>query len=93
MSFYPVYYVLVSFVILFIDVLTLAMTARAILSWFFEGDGVIIRFLYVFTEPAIMPLRKLFYKMNWFQDSPLDMSYGATYIVLAIIQLILRYSL
>ena len=64
MPLYPVYYVLVSFVVLFIDVLTLAMLVRAILSWFFDGDGVIIGFLYVFTEPAIMPLRKLFYKLN-----------------------------
>ena len=93
MSLYPVYYVLVSFVVLFIDVLTLAMLVRAILSWFFDGDGVIIRFLYVFTEPAIMPLRKLFYKMNWFQDSPIDISYGMTCILLTLIQLLLRSSL
>ena len=93
MPFYPVCYVLVSFVVIFIDVLSLAMLVRAILSWFFDGDGVIIRFLYVFTEPAIMPLRKLFYKMNWFQDSPIDISYGATCIVLALLQLLLRSSL
>ncbi len=68
------------------------MALRAILSWFFDGDGKFIRFLYVFTEPAIMPMRKLFYKMNWFQDVPIDMSFSATYIVLMLIQLILSFA-
>ena len=93
MSLYPVIYVFVSFTIIFIDLLMLAMTVRAILSWFYDGDGVFIRFLYVFTEPAIMPLRKLFYKMNWFQDVPIDVSYGSTYIVLMLIQLLLGFAL
>ena len=93
MSLYPVYYVLVTFTLIFIEVLTLAMTVRAILSWFYDGDGVFVRFLYVFTEPAIMPLRKLFYRMNWFQDIPIDVSYGATYIVLMIVQILLSGSI
>ena len=93
MSLYPVYYVLVTFTLVFIEVLTLAMTVRAILSWFYDGDGVFVRFLYVFTEPAIMPLRKLFYRMNWFQDIPIDVSYGATYIVLMIVQILLSGSI
>lgn len=93
MSLYPVIYVLVSFTIIFIDLLMLAMSVRAILSWFYDGDGAFVRFLYVFTEPAIMPLRKLFYKMNWFQDVPIDVSYGCTYIVLILIQILLGFAL
>ena len=75
---------------MFIEIITLAMTLRAIINWFFDADGKFIRFLYVLTEPAIMPIRKLFQKLNWFQDSPLDMSYMATYLVLALIQLLLN---
>jgi uncharacterized protein YggT (Ycf19 family) len=71
----------------------LAMTLRAILGWFFDGDGKFIRFLYVFTEPAIMPLRKLFYKLNWFQDVPIDISFSATYIVLMLVQIFLGSTL
>ncbi len=89
MPLYPLIYVLVNFVVIFIEILTLAMTLRAILSWFFDTDGKFVRFLYVFTEPAIMPLRKLFYKMNWFQEVPLDIAYSATYIVLMLVQLFL----
>ena len=82
-------YVLVMFVLTFIEVLSLAMTLRAILSWFFEGDGKFMRFLYVFTEPAIMPLRKLFYKFNWFQNSPLDIAYLFTFMLLFLIQIMI----
>lgn len=93
MPLYPLYFVLVQFVIMFIEVLMLAMTLRAIIGWFFDGDGKLIRFLYVFTEPAIMPVRKLFYKLNWFQDVPIDVSFSATYIVLMIVQIFLGSTL
>lgn len=93
MSLYPLYFVLVQFVVVFIEVLMLAMTLRAIIGWFFDGDGKFIRFLYVFTEPAIMPVRKLFHKMNWFQDVPIDISFSATYIVLMIVQIFLGSTL
>lgn len=89
MPLYPLIFVLVNFVVIFIELLSLAMSARAIISWFFDTDGKFIRFLYVFTEPAIMPIRKIFYKMNWFQDTPIDMSYIATYIVLLLIEVLL----
>lgn len=89
MPLYPLIYVLINFIVIFIDIITLAMAIRAIISWFFDLDGKFIRFLYVLTEPAIMPIRKLFYKMNWFQDSPLDIAHMTTYLVLAIIRLLL----
>lgn len=89
MPLYPLIYVLINFTVIFIELLSLAMAARAIISWFFDADGKFIRFLYVFTEPAIMPMRRLFYRMNWFQDTPMDMAYSATYIVLMLIQLFL----
>ena len=92
MSFYPIYFVLVSFALTFINVLMLAMTVRAIIGWFYDGDGIIVRFLYVVTEPALMPIRMLFEKMNWFQDSPIDVSYGCTYIVLIVLQMIIGWS-
>ena len=82
-------YVLVNFVIIFIDVISFAMMIRAILSWFFEGDGPFIRFLYVLTEPAIMPIRKLLVKMNWLQGSPIDFSFALTFLALFLIQALL----
>ena len=82
-------YVLVNFVLIFIEVLTFAMLIRAILSWLTDGTSKIARFVYVLTEPAIMPVRKLLYKMNWLQNSPIDFSFTITYFVLMIVEMIL----
>ena len=82
-------YVFVNFVLIFIEVLTFAMLIRAILSWLTDGSSKIARFLYILTEPAIMPVRKLMVKMNWLQNSPIDFSFTITYFVLMIVEMIL----
>jgi uncharacterized protein YggT (Ycf19 family) len=82
-------YILVQFIIVFIDVITIAMCIRAVLSWFYDGDGAFVRLLYFITEPAILPIRKLLVKMNWLQNSPMDFSFLLTYIALFIIQALL----
>ena len=83
-------YVLVNFVLIFIEILTFAMLLRAILSWLTDGSSKFAQFLYVLTEPAIMPVRKLLVKTNWLQNSPIDFSFTITYFVLMIAELILR---
>lgn len=83
-------YVLVQFVLIFLDVISFSMLIRAILTFLgINEGGFLMRFLYVVTEPAIMPLRKLFYKLNWFQNTPFDMAHLFTYTVLWIIQLLI----
>ncbi len=82
-------YVLVKFVLIFIEILSFAMFIRAILSWLTDGSGKFAQFLYVLTEPAILPVRKLLFKMNWLQNSPIDFSFTITYFVLMIVELIL----
>ncbi|MBP3375772.1 MAG: YggT family protein [Clostridia bacterium] len=82
-------YVLVNFALIFIEIISFAMFIRAILSWFTDGGGKFTQFLYVITEPAIMPIRKLLVKMNWLQDSPIDFSFTLTFLVLMVIELLL----
>lgn len=83
-------YVLVRFVLIFLDVISFSMLIRAILTFLgINEGGFLMRFLYVVTEPAIMPLRKLFYKLNWFQNTPFDMAHLFTYTVLWILQLLI----
>jgi len=82
-------YVLVSFVLFFIEVLMFAMLIRAILSWITDGTSRFARFLYVLTEPAIMPIRKLLVKKNWLQNSPIDFSFTITCFVLLFIEMLL----
>ena len=83
-------YILVTVVLTFIDVISWAMCIRAVLGWFVaDNGGKLMRFLYVVTEPAIMPTRKLFYKLNWFQRTPFDMAYIFTYLELFLVQLLI----
>jgi uncharacterized protein YggT (Ycf19 family) len=82
-------FVLVRFVLLFIEVLSFAMLFRALFSWFFEGESGLTRFLYVVTEPVVIPIRKLFVKLNWFQDSPFDFSFTLAFLALWLYEMIL----
>ena len=69
--------------------LQLAMTLRAILSWFPIEPNKLTTFLNVITEPIVYPVRKLFEKMNWFQNIPLDMSFMTTFMIISILLLFL----
>ena len=84
-------YVLVIFVLRFLDILSLAMLLRAILGWFImDGEGKFMRFLYTLTEPVVYPFRKLFYKLNWFQGSPVDVAFTFSWLFLYLIEFILN---
>lgn len=67
----------------------LAMTLRAILSWFPIEPNKFTQFLDVVTEPVVYPIRKLFEKMNWFQGIPLDMSFMTSFMIITILILVL----
>ncbi|MBQ4135958.1 MAG: YggT family protein [Clostridia bacterium] len=72
-----------------LSAIQLAMTARAILSWFPIEPNKFTTFLNVITEPVVYPIRKLFEKMNWFQNIPLDMSFMTAFIIISILLLLL----
>lgn len=82
MSDYIVYIVSLS-VFLFLAVVNIAMLVRAILSWFMQGEtSRFTVFLYVITEPLILPVRRLIDRMGWFQGSPIDFSFLITNLLL-----------
>ena len=76
-------------VCVFLSAVQLAMMARAIISWFPIEPNKFIRFLEIFTEPVVYPIRKLFEKLNWFQGIPLDMSFMAAFLILSVVLLFL----
>ncbi len=81
---------IMSCVNIFIYALQLAMMIRAILSWIPTfNESKFADFLYMITEPIIIPIRELFRKLNWFQGIPIDISFLATYILLSIISTLL----
>lgn len=87
-------YVVIYFALYLLKLISACMFIRAILSWFqVNADNPIIKFLYVVTEPAIQPVRKLFQKMNWFQNTPIDISFSMTFIVIFVLETIIETTL
>ncbi len=83
-------YVVVRCAVLFIDVIDLAMFVRAIMSWIFiENQTKFGAFLYVVTEPVIMPVRALCEKFGWFRGVPVDMPFFITVILLLVVRVLL----
>lgn len=81
--------IIANVVVLLLSVIQLAMLARAILSWFPLDSNRFTDFLYGITEPFIYPIRKLFERLNWFQNLPIDMSFMTAYLILFILLMIL----
>ena len=81
--------VIKSFVLIFLSVIQFAMLLRALLSWFVMGGGKFTNFLYAITEPFIAPVRALFEKMNWLQNSPIDFSFMVTYLLISFLTIFL----
>ena len=87
-------YVIVQCVLIFIDILSVAMFVRAILSWFTMGEQTRIgAFLYVVTEPIILPIRALCARFGWFQGMPLDMPFLITMVMLSFAGIFLQAAL
>ena len=83
-------YSVVRIVGLALDVLLFLMFARAIISWFPDvSESKIGEFLYTVTEWVIMPVRSLFYALNFNPSIPLDIPFFVTFLLLSIISSIL----
>ena len=80
----------VNFVDLFLTVLLFAMLARALMSFFMMGEeSRISMVLYFFTEPFILPVRKIFEKLGLFQGTPMDVSFFFTTLLIGTVQVLL----
>lgn len=82
-------YVIKTVVVLFLSVVQLAMLVRAVLSWIPMQETKIHDLLYSLTEPFIAPVRLLFYKLNWFQNLPIDLSFLVSYILISAVLMML----
>ena len=72
-----------------ISVLELCFFLHAILSWFVDESNAFYRFTGLVIEPVVRPVRALFYKMNWFQGMPIDMSYLIAFLLVSAVGLFL----
>ena len=85
-------YVVFAALIGIIEVVTLLMLIRAILSWFPVADrsSKVMSFIYMVTDAVIYPVRRLLDRFESLKRSPIDISFLVTYILLHIVQIILR---
>ena len=80
-------YLLQETAVVFLDVLQIAFLVRMVFSLFDPtGESKLGSLLFVITEPFVMPLRLLFEKLHWFEDSPLDFAFFFTALLVGILQ-------
>lgn len=81
--------IIANVVVILLSVVQLAMLVRAILSWFPMDSNKFTDLLHALTEPFIYPVRALFYKLNWFQELPIDISFMVSYLLITVLIMIL----
>lgn len=81
-----VLYIFAQIVNLLFVVIDVAMLVRAITSWIPDIDGAWLDFVYMVTEPIIVPVRSLFEKIPAFKNSPIDFSFMIAYMLVLILQ-------
>ena len=83
-------YIFAKCIEIILDFTMLCMMIRAILPIFVDVEGNrLYTFTLVVSEPFVIPIRFLFYKLNIGQESPIDWSFFATYLVLSLTTMLL----
>lgn len=81
------FYVMRTMAITLLDIVDLAFLLRVIFSWIPMEENGFTAFLDRVTEPLIYPFRWILYKLNLFQDFPLDMSFLFAVVFLSFVRL------
>ena len=80
-------YIFAKTVQIIISVVSFSMLIRAIMPFFFDVEGNRFYALAcVISEPFIAPVRFVMVKLNIGQNSPIDWSFFATYLILWLLQ-------
>lgn len=80
-------YILATFVDVLLTVLYFAIFIRVILSWLpLDEDGPFVSFVYLVTDPVILPIRALLDRTGLLENSPLDFSTLIAMVVLMLLQ-------
>jgi YggT family protein len=69
-----------------LSIIQICMFLRAVLSWFpIQDNNPILSFVYMVTEPVVVPVRALFERLGWFRNSPLDISFLVAFMLISLI--------
>lgn len=83
-------YLLVATVKIILGIEYLLFMGRAICSWIFMGeDSAIGNFLYMATEPFVVPVRILLSRVEGIQDFPLDIAFWITSLLIIFLPMLL----
>ena len=83
-------YILASVVKLSFSVLYIAMLLRVILELFADReDNRLLAFLVMVTEFFVMPVRSFMMRFRFVQESPIDLSFLVTWILLSVVSSVL----
>jgi uncharacterized protein YggT (Ycf19 family) len=86
-------FILVRFVVVFIDVMLFAFLGRMLVSFFtMGGESRLYLILYYFTEPLVTPVRALCERLGLFTGIPLDIPFFITSLILSVINTVLSNS-
>ena len=73
-----------------LSLLELCFFLRAILSFLNpEEEGFFAGILYVLTEPVLLPIRALFERLRFGENSPIDLSFFAGFLLLTLLNTLL----
>ena len=87
-------YLVLQSAILFIDVINISLLARMIVGLIMMGEqNGLTAFLYVATEPVIMPVRAICNRLGLFRGLPFDMPFFITSVVLVMTSTLLQVCL
>ena len=86
----PILVVIAKTVSILISIITTAMFLRAICSFIPPlAESRFFALLLMLTEPVVMPVRFLLYKLNIGQNIPIDISFTISYFLLIFIEMLL----
>lgn len=76
-------------VLLFLELMGYVIVLRSLLSLFASEDSKVLEFCYAVSEPVIAPVRLLLNRIPALEDSMIDFSSVAAFLLLTIIRIFL----
>ncbi len=84
---FTVFYIFASIIDVFLSITLFLMLVRVVLSWLpISDDNVIDEFVYMATEPFIIPVRIIFDRFDFMNGLPIDIPFFVSYLLLAFLQ-------
>jgi len=79
-------YIIADVVMLFLKAEYALLLLRVVLSWIdLDPDNEFVNFIFLSTEIVVSPIRALYEKLEWFENTPFDMSFITAILLIYIL--------